>query len=113
VAPGHRLRCQHLADHRRWIPASWYDARALERELKTHVAVAKAEPLLIGNDGTNCNEVWQWWIVHKKKLPNFWGVARKLALIQPSSATGVSEGDMLRDQVSAGAMLIFNKAELQ
>jgi hypothetical protein len=101
------------------IPEEWYSREDLQRELKAYKRLAEEDPVEVGVDGGNCDKVWRWWVGHKRQLPAWFAMAKKLALIQPSSATVerlfsqlahiIRSGDMLQDQCCAAAMLLFNR----
>ena len=66
-------------------------------------------------------DLWEFWVDHKEDLPRWHGVAKKIALIQPSSAFMERAFSILRacmderqassfsDRVAAAALLKYNR----
>ena len=65
-------------------------------------------------------DLWDWWVRHRRHLPCYFAAAKKVALIQPSSAPcerafsifrnhfSNLQRSMLEDGIEAGVMLAYN-----
>ena len=83
-------------------------------------AVTPVPTRLASNVNAGC-DLWEFWVDHKEELPRWHGVAKKIALIQPSSAFMERAFSILRaymderqassfsDRVAAAALLKYNR----